>query len=568
MQLKQIGLGASAGNSSFLKLEYDYGTTDNNGNLREQKITIPGMSAQLIQGYAYDGLNRLQSSTETKSGVIQWKQSFVYDRFGNRRFDPNNTTTLPQNNGVYNPNIDPQTNKFLVAEGYNYDHEGNLTSNPESQLFTYDAENRQTQVQNTSSQTIANYYYDGNGSRVRKVVGNKETIFVYDAFGKLVAEYTTNLAITNDGTKYLTADALGSPRAITDIGGTVLSRHDYMPFGEEVLAGTGGRTVAQGYLQTSDGVRQQFTGHEKDFESGLDYAQARYYSGKHGRFTSVDPLSASANIKNPQTFNRYSYGLNSPYKFTDPLGLQPKCQGPGGGQTSSCDGNDKNGAPLRPDCPPDTKCDKEGRPIIPETIVDVQIDSEGVSIAVGSYEITHEFAKEKSWWRRFKDDVKGFFGFDTGTGAPPTTIPIPTDTGTDPSSGSPDAPSGGSGDSAEAVALRVALLIIQFKVREFIEGKKNPCPCLIRHGTDDEKKLREDAEEAKLSGFPYGVSTKRVEKLSGSDKRSRWAPLKAAQTAFPGTSQTGQRKNHYTVVFSSPVNQELTKAFNSIFTFR
>ncbi|MCV5480318.1 hypothetical protein OFN48_33745, partial [Escherichia coli] len=26
-------------------------------------------------------------------------------------------------------------------------------------------------------------------------------------------------------------------------------------------------------------------------------------------------------IRNPQTFNRYTYALNSPYKFTDPLGL-------------------------------------------------------------------------------------------------------------------------------------------------------------------------------------------------------------------------------------------------------
>ena len=38
-------------------------------------------------------------------------------------------------------------------------------------------------------------------------------------------------------------------------------------------------------------------------------------------FTSVDPLTASANMKDPQTFNRYSYAINSPYKFTDPLGL-------------------------------------------------------------------------------------------------------------------------------------------------------------------------------------------------------------------------------------------------------
>lgn len=59
----------------------------------------------------------------------------------------------------------------------------------------------------------------------------------------------------------------------------------------------------------------------KHDESGLDFAQARYYNSSHGRFTSVDPLTASANVKDPQTFNRYTYGMNSPYKFTDPLGL-------------------------------------------------------------------------------------------------------------------------------------------------------------------------------------------------------------------------------------------------------
>jgi RHS repeat-associated protein len=86
----------------------------------------------------------------------------------------------------------------------------------------------------------------------------------------------------------------------------------------------------QGYAG-NDGVKQQFTGYERDSESGLDYAQARYFSSKHGRFTSVDPLTASASMKNPQTFNRYSYAMNSPYKFVDPLGLKSVpnrgCQG-------------------------------------------------------------------------------------------------------------------------------------------------------------------------------------------------------------------------------------------------
>ncbi|MCC6826064.1 MAG: DUF922 domain-containing protein [Acidobacteria bacterium] len=54
---------------------------------------------------------------------------------------------------------------------------------------------------------------------------------------------------------------------------------------------------------------------------GLEFAQARFQNPIHGRFTSVDPLTASATIRNPQSFNRYTYALNSPYKFTDPLGL-------------------------------------------------------------------------------------------------------------------------------------------------------------------------------------------------------------------------------------------------------
>ncbi len=218
----------------------------------------------------------------------------------------------------------------MVSEGYNYDSEGNLTSNPENQLFQYDAENRQTQVTNTASNTTANYQYDGGGKRVRKTFGNEETIFVYDAFGKMVAEYSNIIETHPKSVSYLTTDALGSPRIITDQTGQVVSRHDYMPFGEEVMANVGGRTTVQGYAG-NDGVKQQFTGYERDGESGLDYAQARYFSSKHGRFTSVDPLTASASMKNPQTFNRYSYAMNSPYKFVDPLGLKSVpnrgCQG-------------------------------------------------------------------------------------------------------------------------------------------------------------------------------------------------------------------------------------------------
>lgn len=62
------------------------------------------------------------------------------------------------------------------------------------------------------------------------------------------------------------------------------------------------------------------TGYERDNESGLDYAQSRYYSSTQGRFTSVDPENASANPIDPQSWNAYAYAPNNPLKYTDPDG--------------------------------------------------------------------------------------------------------------------------------------------------------------------------------------------------------------------------------------------------------
>jgi RHS repeat-associated protein len=72
-------------------------------------------------------------------------------------------------------------------------------------------------------------------------------------------------------------------------------------------------------LQTA---RQKYTGYERDAESGLDYAHARYYANGQGRFTSTDPLQSSGATPDPQSWNRYSYALNSPVKFTDPSGME------------------------------------------------------------------------------------------------------------------------------------------------------------------------------------------------------------------------------------------------------
>jgi RHS repeat-associated protein len=69
-------------------------------------------------------------------------------------------------------------------------------------------------------------------------------------------------------------------------------------------------------------VRQQFTGHERDAETGLDFFGARYYSSVQGRFISYDPLWITAKrLVDPQQLNLYSYVRNNPLKYIDPDGM-------------------------------------------------------------------------------------------------------------------------------------------------------------------------------------------------------------------------------------------------------
>src|SRR5205807_846040 len=100
-----------------------------------------------------------------------------------------------------------------------------------------------------------------------------------------IGSQITNAVISSSGSNssaqlhWLVTDQLGTPRMVFDQSGSLatMSRHDYLPFGEELFAGTGGRTTAQGY-SASDNVRQKFTLKERVIETGLDYFGARYYA--------------------------------------------------------------------------------------------------------------------------------------------------------------------------------------------------------------------------------------------------------------------------------------------------
>src|SRR5205085_2917248 len=124
LQPVQIGLGASVTNSSALRLDYSYGTTDNNGNVRAQTITTPGASSPYVQIYAYDSVNRLQSAEETVGAASTWKQVYSYDRYGNRTLTTG-TTYPSQLDATNNPAVSTANNRITSA-GYSYDSAGNL----------------------------------------------------------------------------------------------------------------------------------------------------------------------------------------------------------------------------------------------------------------------------------------------------------------------------------------------------------------------------------------------------------------------------------------------------------
>lgn len=238
---------------------------------------------------------------------------------------------------AYNSSIDPDWKTTLSqAQAQGLSQLIIAAQNLGTSLFTsteYANRNR------TNSQFVTDLYagylqrspdqggYDGwmsalNNGYTRDQVRNG---FAYSTeFQANVSRLCTSTSSASATIKYVLTDVQGTTRAVMNNNGSssaVISRQDFLPFGEQIWAGVGLRSTSQSYGATN-AIRQKYGLTENDEATGLDHTAWRKYESLSGRWTSPDPYGRSMVIANPQSFNRYIYTQNDPVNFIDPTGLR------------------------------------------------------------------------------------------------------------------------------------------------------------------------------------------------------------------------------------------------------
>jgi len=297
---------------------YEYYDQNGNNNNRIRKVT-DNIEPAYTTDYSYDDYNRLVSATA--SG---YTRSYSYDAWGNITNTSGITYNYPTNGSGA-----PATNRMSSnSNGVNYSHDaaGNLTQ-VGAATNAYEGAGRLKTVNDDFTST---YGYDGNGGRVRVTDGAAAAVYYVrsSVLGQVAMEVTStgvrrayvyagNKLVAQQSTDgqfyWLHTNHLGSARAMTDVNGNLVYRGQFDPYGKTLTEWS-----ASGNMNLNT---KKFTGYERD-ATGLDYANARMYNSGRGRFMQPDPIGLeAADLKRPQSLNRYSYTNGDPINFVDPSGL-------------------------------------------------------------------------------------------------------------------------------------------------------------------------------------------------------------------------------------------------------
>lgn len=322
-RLKNLTVG------TLQNLSYLY---DAAGNIKQ--ITNPLAGETNL--YGYDALNRLTSWTlNPLPGTGGVTEAYTYNA-STGNLETKAGVTLQYNDAAH---VHAVTN--AGGNTYQYDANGNQTTRViGSDTFTllYDAENRLVEVKKNSV-TIAQFTFDGDGRRVKSVMGSETLLFVGAHYevknpgaGQQVTKYyfagMTRIAVRkytipqSMNVEYFLGDHLGSTSITTDSTGAKVSEMRYKPWGEIRYSWTANPSTAPAYKLTDYTFTGQFS-HIDDPSTpevtegfGLMFYNARWYDPVIGRFAQADTVVPPG----IQGLDRYAYVNNSPIMYVDPSG--------------------------------------------------------------------------------------------------------------------------------------------------------------------------------------------------------------------------------------------------------
>ncbi|GHV44568.1 hypothetical protein FACS1894180_6070 [Bacteroidia bacterium] len=152
--------------------------------------------------------------------------------------------------------------------------------------------------------------------KTETLAGTKEILYLCGDY------YTSHVVMVRENSStwqpyYIGRDYLGSITHVISAGGAVQQELSYDAWGN--LRDPKNHDLLSQDHQPDLFLGRGYTGHEHLAFCGLINMNARLYEPAVGRFLSPDPYIQDAT--NTQNYNRYSYCLNNPLKYTDPTGM-------------------------------------------------------------------------------------------------------------------------------------------------------------------------------------------------------------------------------------------------------
>ena len=245
--------------------------------------------------YTYNIFDRL------KTGVSYFINGNINSKtgIGNYTYDANkkNAVVQVQNSG----NLIPKENVDVTYNAFN--KVSTVTQGSNKLTITYGPDRQRVKTVLVSGSTTTTTLYAGNYEQ--RTAGGVTTTYHYVASPDgLIAVYVKKNGTTTP--YYVETDHLGSIINLFDASGTKQFSATYDAWGKQTIT------------KNAMGLTRGYTGHEHWNQFGLIDMNGRFYDPLIGRFLSPDPyVQAPYNLQN---FNRYSYCLNNPLKYTDPSG--------------------------------------------------------------------------------------------------------------------------------------------------------------------------------------------------------------------------------------------------------